>query len=133
MARVRLVFPLRMLARWPSMHPLAALALLVHMRLQTLQQLLVGVGGDLFDPSLPGSSTVCSLCVSTSISAANIAATRAGQLTQGATVEQIAAATGWQHHTIRGAISGALKKKLGLTIGGHPHARGRPQQDRRQG
>jgi Protein of unknown function (DUF3489) len=34
----------------------------------------------------------------------------------GATVEQIAAATGWQHHTIRGAISGALKKKLGLTV-----------------
>jgi hypothetical protein len=35
---------------------------------------------------------------------------------EGATVEQIAEATGWQHHTIRGAISGALKKKLGLTI-----------------
>jgi Protein of unknown function (DUF3489) len=35
---------------------------------------------------------------------------------QGATVEQIAAATGWQHHTICGAISGALKKKLGLTV-----------------
>jgi hypothetical protein len=35
---------------------------------------------------------------------------------EGATVEQIAAATGWQHHTIRGAISGALKKKLGLNI-----------------
>jgi hypothetical protein len=34
----------------------------------------------------------------------------------GATIEQIAAATGWQHHTIRGAISGALKKKLGLTV-----------------
>ena len=33
-----------------------------------------------------------------------------------ATVEQIAAAIGWQHHTIRGAISGALKKKLGLTL-----------------
>jgi hypothetical protein len=35
---------------------------------------------------------------------------------EGATVEQIAEATGWQKHTIRGAISGALKKKLGLTI-----------------
>jgi hypothetical protein len=35
---------------------------------------------------------------------------------EGATVEQIAAATGWQQHTIRGAISGALKKKLGLTV-----------------
>jgi Protein of unknown function (DUF3489) len=35
---------------------------------------------------------------------------------EGATVEQIAEATGWQYHTIRGAISGALKKKLGLTV-----------------
>jgi hypothetical protein len=35
---------------------------------------------------------------------------------EGATVEQIAAAIGWQHHTIRGAISGALKKKRGLTV-----------------
>jgi len=35
---------------------------------------------------------------------------------EGATVEQIAAATGWQHHTIRGANSGALKKKLGLMV-----------------
>jgi Protein of unknown function (DUF3489) len=31
-------------------------------------------------------------------------------------VEQIAAATGWLRHTIRGAISGALKKKLGLMV-----------------
>ena len=38
------------------------------------------------------------------------------QRPEGATVEQIAKATGWQHHTIRGAISGALKKKLGLTV-----------------
>ena len=38
------------------------------------------------------------------------------QRPEGATVEQIAAATGWQHHTVRGAISGALKKKLGLTV-----------------
>jgi hypothetical protein len=35
---------------------------------------------------------------------------------EGATIEQIAEATGWQHHTIRGAISGALKKKLGLNV-----------------
>jgi Protein of unknown function (DUF3489) len=35
---------------------------------------------------------------------------------EGATVEQIAATTGWQHHTIRGAISGALAKKLRLTV-----------------
>jgi nucleoid-associated protein YgaU len=35
---------------------------------------------------------------------------------EGATVDHIAAATGWQKHTIRGAISGALKKKLGLKV-----------------
>jgi hypothetical protein len=35
---------------------------------------------------------------------------------EGATVEQIAEATGWQKHTIRGAISGALKRKLGLSV-----------------
>jgi hypothetical protein len=35
---------------------------------------------------------------------------------EGATVDQIAEATGWQKHTIRGAISGALKKKLGLAV-----------------
>jgi hypothetical protein len=34
----------------------------------------------------------------------------------GATVEEIAAAFGWQAHTVRGAIYGALKKKLGLVV-----------------
>ena len=34
----------------------------------------------------------------------------------GATVDEIAAATGWQRHTVRGAIAGALKKKLGLDV-----------------
>jgi Protein of unknown function (DUF3489) len=35
---------------------------------------------------------------------------------EGATVEEIAAATGWQHHSIRGAIADSLKKKMGLTV-----------------
>lgn len=34
----------------------------------------------------------------------------------GATIEEITAATGWQAHTARGAIAGALKKKLGLDV-----------------
>ncbi|MFY9828003.1 MAG: DUF3489 domain-containing protein [Rhodoplanes sp.] len=34
----------------------------------------------------------------------------------GATVDEIAAATGWQRHTVRGAIAGALKKKLSLDV-----------------
>jgi hypothetical protein len=34
----------------------------------------------------------------------------------GATIEEAAKATGWQHHSIRGAISGALKKKMGLEV-----------------
>lgn len=34
----------------------------------------------------------------------------------GATIEEIVAATGWQPHTVRGAIAGALKKKLGLEV-----------------
>jgi hypothetical protein len=34
----------------------------------------------------------------------------------GATLEAMMAATGWQAHSIRGAMSGALKKKRGLTI-----------------
>lgn len=34
----------------------------------------------------------------------------------GATITEIAAATSWQLHTVRGAMAGPLKKKLGLTI-----------------
>lgn len=34
----------------------------------------------------------------------------------GATVEEIIAAIGWQAHTVRGAVSGVLKKKLGLKV-----------------
>lgn len=35
---------------------------------------------------------------------------------EGATKAEIVAATGWLSHTVRGSISGALKKNLGLTI-----------------
>ena len=35
---------------------------------------------------------------------------------EGATIDQICEATGWQPHTVRGAMAGALKKKLGLDI-----------------
>jgi hypothetical protein len=34
----------------------------------------------------------------------------------GASIEEIMSTTGWQSHTVRGALAGALKKKLGLTI-----------------
>jgi hypothetical protein len=35
---------------------------------------------------------------------------------EGATINQIRAATGWQAHTVRSTFAGAFKKKLGLTI-----------------
>ena len=35
---------------------------------------------------------------------------------EGADVEALAKATGWQHHSVRGAIAGQIKKKLGLAV-----------------
>jgi hypothetical protein len=35
---------------------------------------------------------------------------------EGASIAEIAEASGWLHHTIRGMIAGALRKKLGLNV-----------------
>ena len=44
---------------------------------------------------------------------------------EGVTVDEVASATGWQRHTVRGVFSGTLKKKLGLTIASAKEERGR--------
>ena len=44
---------------------------------------------------------------------------------EGATIEEVASATGWQRHTVRGVFSGTLKKKLGLTLASAKEKRGR--------
>ncbi|MBF0462979.1 MAG: DUF3489 domain-containing protein [Magnetococcales bacterium] len=43
---------------------------------------------------------------------------------EGATIEQISELTGWNSNTVRGAMAGALKKKLGLNVVRMPHAAG---------
>jgi predicted ArsR family transcriptional regulator len=38
------------------------------------------------------------------------------QRDDGATIAELAEATGWQAHTVRGALSGVIAKKLGHTV-----------------
>ena len=47
------------------------------------------------------------------------------QRPEGATVDEVASATGWERHTVRGVFSGTLKKKLGLTLASATEERGR--------
>lgn len=48
------------------------------------------------------------------------------QRPESATIDQIIDVTGWQAHTARGAIAGALGKKLGLVVtSGREEGRGR--------
>src|SRR5437764_11167144 len=47
------------------------------------------------------------------------------QRPEGATVDEVAGAMGWQRHTVRGLFSGTLKKKLGLTLASATEERGR--------
>jgi len=47
------------------------------------------------------------------------------QRPEGATVDEVASAMGWQRHTVRGLFSGTLKKKLGLTVASATEERGR--------
>lgn len=44
---------------------------------------------------------------------------------EGATVAQMGEATGWQSHSVRGALAGSLKRKHKLTIVGEPGEAGR--------
>jgi hypothetical protein len=44
---------------------------------------------------------------------------------RGCNVDEVVSATGWQRHTVRGVFSGALKKKLGLTLASAKEERGR--------
>ena len=44
---------------------------------------------------------------------------------QGATMQNLLDVTGWQKHSVRGVISGVLKKRLGLAVLSEQHAHGR--------
>src|SRR5262249_18873464 len=44
---------------------------------------------------------------------------------EGATIDEVARAMGWQRHTVRGVFSGTLKKKLGFTLASAKEERGR--------
>jgi len=44
------------------------------------------------------------------------------QRAKGATIDDLTEATGWQAHSVRGAISGQLRKRHGLAVSATPDA-----------
>ncbi len=44
---------------------------------------------------------------------------------EGASLEAMQAATGWQAHSVRGAIAGSIKKKLGFAVSSEKSEAGR--------
>ena len=44
---------------------------------------------------------------------------------EGATIDEIAKATGWKRHSVQGMMSGVLKKQLKLTVTSSKESRGR--------
>jgi hypothetical protein len=44
---------------------------------------------------------------------------------EGATLAEIANATGWQNHSIHGFMSGHLRKKMGLTVESEKNEKGK--------
>jgi hypothetical protein len=54
------------------------------------------------------------------------------QRPEGATVEEVASAMGWQRHTVRGLFSGTLKKKLGFALQKSPRSSDRGHIFRRE-
>ncbi len=47
------------------------------------------------------------------------------QTPNGATIEKIAAVTGWQHHSVRGFFAAVIRKRLGLDLVSETSAEGR--------
>ena len=64
-------------------------------------------------PVAPATSTTAAPAVGQNKQARLIALLRSAK---GGTIEQMTALTGWQAHTVRGTISGVLRKRLGLNV-----------------
>ncbi len=73
-------------------------------------------------PATPKNSTKSTQKPTTAKTAKSPVATKQSRLIEllnrpaGANLDDLTSATGWQAHSVRGVISGILRKKLGLTV-----------------